>query len=115
MSALSTHVLDTALGEPASGVVVRLERAGPGFDELAHAVTDSDGRVADFGVAGPLPPGTYRLVFSSGEYLAARHAESGQKPFFPEVVVTFTADGRRAGYHIPLLLSPFSYSTYRGS
>ena len=139
MTALSTHVLDTVRGEPASGVVVRLERAGPaggapgtghdggwpepdgaasagGCAELARAVTDADGRVSDFGVAGPLPAGTYRLVFGTGPYLAARHpGEPGGQPFFPEVVVTFNADGRRPRYHVPLLLSPFSYSTYRGS
>jgi 5-hydroxyisourate hydrolase len=118
MSALSTHILDTVRGEPASGVVVRLERAGSAGElaEVARAVTDADGRVADFGVTAPLAAGTYRLVFGSGAYLAARHGgEPGAEPFFPEVVVTFMADGRRPRYHVPLLLSPFSYSTYRGS
>jgi 5-hydroxyisourate hydrolase len=118
VSALSTHILDTVRGEPASGIVVRLERADPaaGFAQVAQAVTDADGRVADFGVAGPLSAGTYRLVFSTGAYLSARHpGGAGEEPFFPEVVLTFTADGRRPRYHVPLLLSPFSYSTYRGS
>jgi 5-hydroxyisourate hydrolase len=107
MSTVSTHVLDTVSGEPASGVRVRLEWAG---GELGRGVTDGDGRIADFGIA-ELPAGTYRLVFETGRYLA----RDGGEPFFPEVIVTFTADGRRPKYHVPLLLSPFSYSTYRGS
>jgi 5-hydroxyisourate hydrolase len=106
-STVSTHVLDTTRGEPASGILVRLERADGG--ELGRAVTDSDGRVSDFGVAG-LTAGTYRLVFETGPYLSGEG-----EPFFPEVVVTFAADGRRPKYHVPLLLSPYSYSTYRGS
>jgi 5-hydroxyisourate hydrolase len=117
VSGLSTHVLDTRRGEPASGIVVRLERAGAG--EIGRGVTDADGRVPDFGVP-VLAAGTYRLVFETGPYLSAAGAdgpglgESGQ-PFFPEVVVTFSADGVRPRYHVPLLLSPYSYSTYRGS
>ena len=110
MSALSTHVLDTMRGEPASGIVVRLERAGSG--ELGRATTDADGRIADFGIAS-LSAGTYRLIFETGAYLDA--AGGAGSAFFPEVVVTFAADGLRPRYHVPLLLSPFSYSTYRGS
>ncbi|MGI9007504.1 MAG: hydroxyisourate hydrolase [Streptosporangiaceae bacterium] len=110
MSSVSTHVLDTRRGEPASGIAVRLERAGGG--ELGRAVTDADGRVPDFGLP-VLAAGTYRLVFETGPYLRA--GGDGGEPFFPEVVITFAADGRRPGYHVPLLLSPFSYSTYRGS
>lgn len=116
MSALSTHVLDTGRGEPASGIVVRLERAEGG--EIARAVTDADGRVADFGPQVPqiMTAGTYRLVFQTGPYLIlSGGVEAGDEPFFPEVVVTFTADGVRPKYHVPLLLSPYSYSTYRGS
>ena len=141
MTAVSTHVLDTVRGEPAAGVVVRLERvwaaagrgagcgsgvgsgasAGPGpaaagepgqSYELGRGTTDADGRISDFGVA-VLPAGTYRLVFATGPYLSAEHP--GGAAFFPEVVVTFAADGRRPRYHVPLLLSPYSYSTYRGS
>ncbi len=99
---LSTHVLDTARGEPAPGVPVRLERAGR---EVASGVTDADGRLRDW--TGPLAPGTYRLVFDTGAYL-------GDGAFFPEVVVTFTLAGDRH-YHVPLLLSPYGYTTYRGS
>ena len=111
MSAVSTHVLDTVRGEPASGIPVRLERAGSGGLELGRGTTDADGRISDFGVVS-LAEGTYRLVFETGAYLGAAGAGSA---FFPEVVVTFAADGLRPRYHVPLLLSPYSYSTYRGS
>jgi 5-hydroxyisourate hydrolase len=136
VTGVSTHILDTVRGEPASGVVVRLERAGPGTRggepgtnretetgrviEIGQGTTGLDGRIADFG-AGLLETGTYRLVFETGPYLSAEHpgrpgsGERGGGAFFPEVVVTFTADGRRSRYHIPLLLSPYSYTTYRGS
>ncbi len=109
MSAVSTHILDTVRGEPAGGVLVRLERVGHG--ELGRAVTDAGGRISDFGVAS-LSAGTYRLVFETGPYL---RSGPGGEPFFPEVVVTFSADGLRPRYHVPLLLSPFSFATYRGS
>ncbi len=115
MSAISTHVLDTRRGEPARGMVVRLEQAGPG--ELGRAITDADGRITDFGVP-ELAAGTYRLVFETGPYLRASGDDAGgegAEPFFPEVVITFAADGLRPGYHVPLLLSPYSYATYRGS
>ena len=78
---------------------------------LAAARTDADGRISDFGVAS-LAEGTYRLVFDTGGYLAGA---GDRGAFFPEVVVTFSADGLRPRYHVPLLLSPYSYSTYRGS
>ena len=100
---LTTHVLDTARGRPAAGVPVRLLR---GEEPLAEAVTDADGRVAELG-PGSVPPGTYRLVFDVAAY-------AGADAFFPEVTITFTvADDRH--HHVPLLLSPFGYSTYRGS
>ena len=104
MSGLSTHILDTVKGEPAAGVVVRLERDGV---ELGSGITDADGRIADFGT-GLLSTGIYRLVFETQGYL-------GSGAFFPEVVITFRADGVRPKYHVPLLLSSYSYSTYRGS
>ena len=106
MTGLSTHVLDTARGEPAAGIAVRLERDG---QEVARGVTDADGRIADFGT-GQLPAGAYRLVFDTGPYLGG-----DQDAFFPEIVICFQADGRRPKYHLPLLLSPYSYATYRGS
>jgi 5-hydroxyisourate hydrolase len=113
VSGISTHILDTVLGEPARGVRVRLDQQGR---ELGRGVTDADGRVIDFGVTA-LPAGTYRLTFDTGPYLTATHpgGTGGGAPFFPEIVVTFTADGVRPRYHVPLLLSPYSYSTYRGS
>ena len=129
MSAVTTHILDTVLGEPAAGVVVRLEHVGAA--EIGRGRTGPDGRIADLGPA-MLPAGTYRLVFETGAYLRAVHPGAGTghpgggtgsgttggpggPAFFPEVVITFTADGARPHYHVPLLLSPFAYSTYRGS
>jgi 5-hydroxyisourate hydrolase len=112
VSAVSTHVLDTVRGEPASGILVRLERAGTGELELGRGTTDADGRIADFGVPS-LSAGNYRLIFETGAYLDA--VPGAGSAFFPEVVITFAADGLRPRYHVPLLLSPYSYSTYRGS
>jgi 5-hydroxyisourate hydrolase len=114
MTAITTHVLDTVRGEPARGVVVWLEQVGPAGDgvEIGRGLTDGDGRITDFG-AGLPAAGTYRLVFETGAYLTAAHP--GQSPFFPQVAVTFAADGTRPHYHVPLLLSAYSYSTYRGS
>ena len=115
MSAVTTHVLDTALGRPAAGVPVRLERARDGDDEgtvLGRASTDADGRASDLGPA-ELEPGTYRLVFGTGEY--GRASQPAEPSFFPEVTVTFTVADPGRHYHVPLLLSPFGYSTYRGS
>ncbi len=112
-SEISTHVLDAVTGTPASGVVVRLERSGGG--EIGRASTSADGRISGFGV-GAVPAGTYRLVFETGPYLAATHARAGGgEPFYPEVAVTFAVDGQRPRYHVPLLLGPYSYTTYRGS
>jgi 5-hydroxyisourate hydrolase len=105
MSSLSTHVLDTALGRPAQGVQVELFRG----DALeATGTTDADGRIAE--LAPRLEHGTYRLRFDVASYAAA----TGQDVFFPEVAVTFTVADERH-YHVPLLLSPFAFSTYRGS
>jgi 5-hydroxyisourate hydrolase len=113
---ISTHVLDNALGRPAGGVPVALWRladpaASPGEPVLvAEAVTGADGRVARLGEPG-LPPGGYRLVFDTAAYFAA----IGQAAFFPEVAISFTAAEADGHYHVPLLLSPFAYATYRGS
>ena len=104
---LSTHVLDAATGRPAVGVAVRLEAADGTV--LADATTDSDGRVPDFAAA--LDGGTFRLRFDTGGYFAATE----QAAFYPEVVVTFDVTDAQQHYHVPLLLSPFAYSTYRGS
>jgi 5-hydroxyisourate hydrolase len=104
---LSTHVLDAAHGRPAAGVPVRLTTAGG--DDLAQDVTDDDGRIRQ--LAAELPEGTYRLTFDTGAYFAA----TGQRGFYPEVSVTFTVTDAGQHHHVPLLLSPFAYSTYRGS
>ncbi|HEV2149040.1 MAG TPA: hydroxyisourate hydrolase [Longimicrobiaceae bacterium] len=109
MSAITTHVLDTSRGRPAGGVAVRLER-GP--EVLAHGATDADGRLRDLLPAGtPLQPGSYRLVFDTGAYFAGHAADA----FYPEVSVVFQVRDAGEHYHVPLLLSPFGYSTYRGS
>jgi 5-hydroxyisourate hydrolase len=111
MSRITTHVLDTALGRPAAGVHVVLERASDdgGWALLARGETDADGRVADLG-PDEVDDGTYRIRFDTREYF-----ERGrQAVFFPEVIIPFqVADARH--HHVPLLLSPFGYSTYRGS
>lgn len=108
MGMLSTHVLDTNRGRPAAGVGVVLEsRDGT---VLGQGCTDGDGRV---GAIGPerLDPGEYRLRFATGDYFAAR----GEVGFYPEVVVVFTVANGSEHYHVPVLLSPYGFSTYRGS
>ena len=122
MSAISTHVLDTAAGCPAVGLGVRLEHvAAAGPEEIARAATDSGGRIASLGPER-IRPGTYRLIFDTGGYQARQNepgsaaaALSPAVPFFPEVIVTFAVADDREHFHVPLLLSPFGYSTYRGS
>lgn len=111
MSAVTTHVLDAAAGRPAVGVPVRLERvSGPDVDLLAEGHTDADGRVATLG-PDTLADGVYRLVFGTGEWFAAQ----GRATFYPEVTVTISLTSERGHHHVPLLLSPFAYTTYRGS
>ncbi len=113
---LSTHVLDATTGRPAAGLRVRLERAGEvGWTPAGEGTTGPDGRLqlpGDSGdPAGAGEPGVYRITFGSGAYFAAR----GSATFYPEVSVTFEMTERDGHYHVPLLLSPFAYSTYRGS
>jgi 5-hydroxyisourate hydrolase len=105
---VSTHVLDAALGRPAAGVAVTL-RSAAGF-VAGSGSTDHDGRVSDLS-RGPLEAGTYQLIFGTAAYFDA----SGQQGFYPEVVITFALADPRQHVHVPLLLSPFAYSTYRGS
>jgi 5-hydroxyisourate hydrolase len=114
MSPLTTHVLDLASGKPARGIAVTLEVArGPGeWTELARGVTDGDGRIAGFVPALPtLEAKVYRLRFATGAYFQAL----GVRAFYPEVSVVFQVYDPVEHYHVPLLLSPFGYSTYRGS
>ncbi len=111
MSHVTTHVLDTSSGKPAANVPVTLNRLDGGrWVQVAEAATDADGRIKQLG-PDRLPTGTYRLAFDTGKYFAA----TGTATFFPEVVLTFGVVGSEAHYHVPLLLSPFAYSTYRGS
>ena len=110
MSTVTTHVLDTARGRPAAGVTVRLEQVADGGSVLARAVTDDDGRVGSLG-ADELAPGDYRLVFETGSYFAAQ----GEPTFYPRVAVEFSIADEAAHYHVPLLVSPYGVTTYRGS
>ena len=110
-SKVTTHVLDAVTGRPAAGVAVVLEHRGPdGWDVVAEDRTDLDGRVARLG-PDELDAGTYRVTFAVGDYFAGR----GQEAFYPEVLISFTLDDPAAHYHVPLLLSPYAFSTYRGS
>lgn len=111
MSGVTTHVLDTTLGRPAEAVTVRLEAvSGAETTVLATAVTNADGRVPELG-PDRVEAGTFRLVFDTAGYYAA----SGQPCFFPEIAVTFAITNPDRHHHVPVLLSPYAYSTYRGS
>ncbi len=112
MISISTHVLDTARGRPAASIGVTLEvMAGGGWRRIAKETTDADGRVkALLPKDDESQPGTYRLTFETGPY----HEVAGAKGFYPWVTVVFEI--REGGhYHVPLLVSPFGFSTYRGS
>jgi len=113
MSQITTHVLDLSLGRPASGVPVVLAlRSEAGWEERGRAETDGDGRVRQLLAAGSvLTPGTYRLTFGLEGYFQARGIES----FYPEASIVFQVRDAAQHYHVPLLLSPYGYSTYRGS
>ena len=102
MTTITTHVLDTATGAPAAGIAVTLAHAEDGRHDrkLARELTDADGRITSFPEIGA---GRWRLLFETAT------------PFFPEIVVTFVLEPGRAHLHVPLLLSPYGYSTYRGS
>lgn len=107
---LSTHVLDTTLGAPAVGVAVRCERAdGDGWTELARGETDVGGRVSD--LLGETTAGHHRLTFAAGDWFARQDRVA----FWGDIVVAFEITEPSGHHHVPLLLSPFGYSTYRGS
>ncbi len=117
MSGISCHVLDTTLGRPAAGVHVRLERLGGGSPDdsnrwlaLGQSVTNADGRATGLETA-PRELGRHRITFETEEYFR----RTGQVVFYPLVQVQFNLESTSASYHVPLLLSPFGYSTYRGS
>ncbi len=116
MGRLTTHVLDTAHGIPASGVVVVLYRLSPERKRVAAAKTNDDGRLdAPLLDAGDFRAGTYELVFEAGHYFGKLVADLPSPPFVDEVVIRFGIADSDAHYHVPLLVSPWSYSTYRGS
>jgi 5-hydroxyisourate hydrolase len=113
MSQITTHVLDVSLGRPAAGVPVLLEaeEARTGWKELKRSETDKDGRLRNLLAPGLLVEGTYRLTFDTHAYFASLKIEA----LYPQVTIVFSVRDANEHYHIPLLLSPFAYSTYRGS
>ena len=117
MARLSTHVLDTARGKPAAGVRIDLYSvADEARVHLKTVVTNSDGRTDEALLSGELiPTGTYQLEFQAGDYLRACGLELPDPAFLEIVVIRFSIAEAGGHYHVPLLLSPFGYSTYRGS
>lgn len=109
---LSTHVLDLARGVGGRGVPVVLSKRGEdgSWRQVATAVTDAEGRVRSFGPSASFPAGDYRLVFDVSHY-----PDAAAKPFFPEITVTFRVTDAGAHYHVPVVVSPYGYSTYRGT
>lgn len=106
MAGITTHVLDTAKGRPAAGMAVELAMLDGEWKTIARGVTDADGRLRTLTDGIALQEATYRLTFATGRYNAG---------FFPEVSIVFRVDDPAQQYHVPLLLSPFGYSTYRGT
>ncbi len=117
MVRLSTHVLDTARGAPAKGVTIELHRVDNGERlHLKTMITNADGRTDSPLLAGErLEAGIYELTFRAGDYLRSSGATLTDPPFLDDIVVRFGIAEPEGNYHIPLLLSPFGYSTYRGS
>jgi 5-hydroxyisourate hydrolase len=112
---VTTHVLDTSVGRPAEGVPVWLERSAPdggGWEQVGRGTTDADGRLGDLAPDGRrLAGGRYRLSFDTAAYFT----RSGRRAFYPEVSIVFAIEDEEDHYHVPLLLNPYGYSTYRGS
>lgn len=117
MGRLSTHVLDTALGKPAAGVTIHLYRVDDkGHAKIATVVTNADGRTDAPLLAGDdLKSGVYELVFCAGDYLRRTGQAVGDTLFLDEIPIRFGVPDAAQHYHVPLLISPFAYSTYRGS
>jgi 5-hydroxyisourate hydrolase len=113
MSGITTHVLDTSRGRPAAGVPATLEvEAAGGWKLLGKGTTNSDGRITELTPKEtPLSAGVYRLIFDTGRYFAGQQLDA----FYPQVTIVFRVEDTSQHYHVPLLLSPFGYSTYRGS
>jgi 5-hydroxyisourate hydrolase len=114
---LTTHVLDTARGKPAAGVTITLYRIEAGTaQEVSATVTNADGRTDAPMLAGAdLQVGVYELVFGAGDYLRATGQALGEVLFLDQIPIRFGITDAAAHYHVPLLISPFAYSTYRGS
>ncbi|WP_345830808.1 hydroxyisourate hydrolase [Erwinia sp. HDF1-3R] len=111
MSTISTHVLDIALGKPAAGVAIALEQQEQrGWRPIAQGHTDGDGRLKAL-TPNPLPPGRYRLTAEIGDYFAA----SGRDALYVSAQIDFVLPESGSHYHLPFLISPWSWSTYRGS
>ena len=109
---ITTHVLDTAAGRPGRAITIVLDRHDAGhWHPVGAGATDDDGRLRTLTPAGPVVPGVYRLTFHTAAYFAA----TSQPAFFPVVEIQFAVSDGAQHYHVPLLLSPFGYSTYRGS
>lgn len=112
MSTITTHVLDTSRGRPAANVKVELhKKSGEDWKSVGAGITDDNGRCNALLGDAPLAAGTYRLTFHAGVYFKSQHIES----FYPDIPVIFEVRDARTHHHVPLLLSPFGYSTYRGS
>jgi 5-hydroxyisourate hydrolase len=112
MSAITTHVLDTSRGCPAAGIQVELHlKSGGSWKSVGKGSTDANGRCNNLMGEGPAEAGTYRLVFHADAYYQALHTET----FYSEIPIIFEVREPAAHYHVPLLISPFGYSTYRGS
>jgi 5-hydroxyisourate hydrolase len=113
MSSITTHVLDTSRGRPAAGIEVALQfRSGGEWKQIGNGATDADGRCNTLIAAnGDIQLGTYRLLFGVGAYYRAQQTET----FYAEIPIVFEILRPEAHYHVPLLISPFGYSTYRGS
>lgn len=117
MGRLSTHVLDTAAGKPAAGLTIVLHRCSDGErNRLKKLVTNADGRTDEPLLSGAqLEAGVYELVFSAGDYFRAQGVPLSDPPFLDQVVIRFGIADPQGSYHVPLLLAPYGYSTYRGS
>jgi 5-hydroxyisourate hydrolase len=112
MSAITTHVLDTSRGRPAADLKVELhKKSGEDWRSVGIAVTDENGRCSALLGDAPLAAGTYRLTFHAGSYFKSQHVES----FYSDIPIIFEVRDARTHHHVPLLLSPFGYSTYRGN